>query len=106
MKTREYYLLLALAGGARHGLAMAREVERLSNREIKLWPATLYGTLDELNDHGWIAESAQVPADESERKRFYSLTKAGRAALAGETERLAGVVKIARGRLKRAGEAS
>ena len=48
MKTREYYLLLALAGGARHGLAMARDVERLSDRDIKLWPATLYGTLEEL----------------------------------------------------------
>jgi DNA-binding PadR family transcriptional regulator len=106
MKTREYYLLLALVGGARHGLAMAREVERLSDQEIKLWPATLYGTLDALNDQGWITESVQTPADESERKRFYSLTRAGRQALAAETERLAGVVRIARGRLKRAGEAS
>ena len=106
MKPREYYLLLALAGGARHGLAMAREVERLSDREIKLWPATLYGTLDDLIEHGWIAESAQAPADESERKRFYSLTRAGRQAVASETERLAAVVKVARGRLKRAREAS
>ena len=106
MKTREYYLLLALAGGARHGLAMAREVERLSDREIRLWPATLYGTLDELSERGWIAEAAQPPADESERKRFYSLTRAERQALAAETERLAGVVKVARGRLKRTGETS
>lgn len=106
MKPREFYLLLALAGGARHGLAMARDVERLSDREIKLWPATLYGTLEELIEHGWIAEAAQPPADESERKRFYSLTRAGRHALAVETERLAAVIKVARARLKRAGEAS
>src|ERR687891_365133 len=106
MKTREYYLLLALAGSARHGLAMARDVERLSDGDVKLWPATLYGTLDELIDRGWMVEAAQPPADESERKRFYSLTRAGRNALAVETERLASVVKVARARLKRAGEPS
>jgi DNA-binding PadR family transcriptional regulator len=106
MKTREYYLLLALAGGARHGLAMAREVERLSDRDIKLWPATLYGTLEELIEQGWIVEAAQPPADESERKRFYTLTRTGRQALAAETERMATVVKVARARLKRAGETS
>jgi PadR family transcriptional regulator PadR len=106
MKTREYYLLLALAGSARHGLGMARDVERLSDGDIKLWPATLYGTLEELIEHGWIAEAAQPRADESERKRFYTLTRAGRQALAAETDRLAAVVKVARARLKRAGETS
>jgi PadR family transcriptional regulator PadR len=106
MKTREYYLLLAVAGGARHGLAVAREVERLSESALRLWPATLYGTLDELAERGWIAEIEHPPAGESERKRFYALTKAGRQALASETERLASVVKVARARLKRAGEVS
>ena len=106
MKTREYYLLLALAGGARHGLAMARDVERLSDGDVKLWPATLYGSLEELIDRGWIAAAAPPPADESERKRFYSLTRAGRHALTIETARLAAVVKIARARLRRAGETS
>jgi DNA-binding PadR family transcriptional regulator len=105
MKTREYYLLLALAGGARHGLAMARDVERLSDGDVRLWPATLYGSLEELIHHGWIAEASEAPADESERKRFYSLTRAGRRALAAETDRLAAVVKVARTRLKRAREA-
>ena len=106
MKTREYYLLLALAGGARHGLAMARDVERLSDGDVKLWPATLYGTLEELIERGWLTEAAHPPADESERKRFYLLTRAGRHALEQETDRLAAVVKVARTRLKRAGEPS
>jgi DNA-binding PadR family transcriptional regulator len=106
MKAREYYLLLALAGGARHGLAMARDVERLSDGEVKLWPATLYGTLEELIERGWIVEAARAPADESERKRFYRLTRAGRQTLGSETDRLASVVKVARTRLKRAGETS
>lgn len=106
MKTREYYLLLALAGGARHGLAMARDVERLSDRDIKLWPATLYGTLDELLDRRWIEEVEEHPADESEKKRFYTLTRSGRQALAAETDRLAALVRTARTRLRRTGATS
>jgi DNA-binding PadR family transcriptional regulator len=106
LKAPVYYLLLALAGGARHGLAIARDVGELSEGSVRLWPATLYGTLDELVERGWIAEMSRPPADESERKRFYQLTMAGRRALASETERLGSVVKVARARLKRAGEAS
>lgn len=106
LKARQYYLLLALAQGARHGLAIARDVEQLSEGRVRLWPATLYGTLDELAGRGWIEELDEHPADESERKRFYQLTRTGRHALSAETERLADLVKIARARMKRAGEAS
>jgi PadR family transcriptional regulator len=106
LKPREYYVMLALSEGARHGLAIARDVRQLSDDAIHLWPATLYGTLDELADRGWIRELAQRPADESEKKRFYTLTRAGRTALAQETERLAGLIKVARTRMRRAGEAS
>jgi DNA-binding PadR family transcriptional regulator len=106
LKGAVYYVLLALAGGARHGLAVARDVQQLSGGGVRLWPATLYGTLDELVERGWIEEMSQPPADESERKRFYQLTRAGRQVLGAETQRLAAVVKVARARLKRAGEMS
>jgi PadR family transcriptional regulator, regulatory protein PadR len=103
LKARLYYLLLALADGARHGLAIARDVQQLSDGTVRLWPATLYGTLDELVERGWIEEVDAPLVDDSERKRFYQLTPAGRHALVAETERLAAVVKVARARLKRAG---
>lgn len=106
LKPREYYVMLAMSGGARHGLAIARDVQQLSDDEVRLWPATLYGTLDELAGRGWIRELAEHPADESEKKRFYALTRAGRAAMASETDRLAALVKVARARMRRAGEAS
>jgi DNA-binding PadR family transcriptional regulator len=89
-----------------HGLAIAREVQALSEGRMRLWPATLYGTLDELVDRGWIAELGEHPADQSEKKRFYQLTRAGRHVLSAETGRLGALVKVARTRLKRAGEAS
>jgi DNA-binding PadR family transcriptional regulator len=106
LKPREYYVLLALSGDDRHGLAIARDVQQLSEGAVRLWPATLYGTLDDLVHRGWIQQLEHHPADESEKKRFYSLTRAGRAALRGETSRLAGLVKVARARMRRTEEAS
>jgi DNA-binding PadR family transcriptional regulator len=109
LKTQWYFILLALAAGDRHGLAIAREVLALSEGAVRLWPVTLYGSLQELCDRGWIAELAadRRPADESERRHFYRITRAGRAALAAETDRLAGLVRVARARIKpRTGESA
>jgi DNA-binding PadR family transcriptional regulator len=103
MKPRLYHILLALADDDRHGLAIAREVERLSGGEVRLWPAALYGSLEALVEQGWIEELAETPADESERRRYYRLTRQGRRVLAVETERLADLVKVARARVRRAG---
>jgi DNA-binding PadR family transcriptional regulator len=101
MKTPWYYILVALAAEDRHGQSIAREVLELSDGRVRLWPATLYGAIDELQAQGWIEElTDESRPDESERKRYYSLTRHGRSALATETERLAGVVRIARSRAK------
>lgn len=110
MKSRVYLILLALADSDLHGLGIARAVEELSDGRTRLWPASLYGTLDELTESGLIEElddPRRRPANESEKKRFYRLTRAGHRALAVETDRLAALVKIAKSRLKpRAGAAS
>ena len=103
MKTREYLILLALAGTDLHGLAIARAVQDLSEGQTRLWPVSLYGTLESLEESGLIEElddRRHRPADESEKKRFYRLTRAGHRALAAETDRLGALVKIARSRLK------
>ena len=100
IKPNAYYVLLSLSHGPRHGLAIARDVLRFSGEQTRLWPATLYGTLQDLADRGWIEEID--PADEkrrpdaSERKRYYGLTRSGLAALNAETERLSDLVRVAR----------
>ena len=108
LKISWYYILLSLASADRHGLAIAREVLSLSEGQLRLWPAMLYGALEDLSNRGWIEEltdSRRRPPDESERRRYYRITRAGRAAAAVETDRLAGLVRVARARVKtRAGE--
>ena len=109
MKNRDYLILLALADSDLHGLGIARAEQVQSDGRTVLWPASLYGALEELSSSGLI-EVLDVPrrrpAVASEKKRFYRLTRAGYRALAAETDRLAALVKIAKSRLKpRAGDA-
>ena len=95
------HILLALAGGDRHGYAVAQEVEQLTDGAIRLGPGTLYGSLRRMLDAGLIEESpARAGAGASdERRRYYRLRALGRRVLQLELERLARVV--ADGRAKR-----
>src|SRR5262245_58750635 len=98
MKPHWYHILLSLSAGDRHGLAIARDVRESSQARIRLWPATLYGSLEELLDAGWIEEIEDTSRrpDASERKRYYGITRAGRAAFEAETRRLSDLVRLAR----------
>ncbi len=100
MKTAHFYILLTLSHEDRHGLAIAREVQSLSDGRVRLWPATLYGSLEELHDRGWIEELDEHPPGESERRRYYRLTRSGRQALTAETDHLSRVARLARSRVR------
>jgi len=92
------HILLALAGGERHGYAIMRETEQLSAGAVRLGPGTLYRTLKTLLDAGLIAESGERPdpAHDDERRRYYRLTGFGRRVTLAETQRLARLVAHAR----------
>jgi len=88
------HILLALAGGERHGYAIMQEVTRLSDGAVRLGPGTLYRTLKSLLDSGLIAESGERPDPEhdDDRRRYYRLTTFGRRVAQAETARLARLV--------------
>lgn len=101
LKPQWFQILLALAGGDLHGTAIMEEVLDRTDGEMKLWPATLYGSLRDLEETGWIRETtapAEAPT-EGGRRRFYSLTLNGRTALSEEVDRLASYVAVARTRM-------
>jgi DNA-binding PadR family transcriptional regulator len=103
MKPHWFYILLALAQEDRHGLAIAREVQSLSDGRVRLWPATLYGSLDDLRRRRWIEELSdprERPDAESERRRYYRLTRAGRQVMTVEAAHLGRVARIARARIR------
>ena len=96
----EFHILLALVGADRHGYAIMQQVAVDSGDAIQLGPGTLYGALARLLEYGFIreVESGVDPALDDSRRRYYRLTAAGRTAAATEAGRLAGVLKVARGR--------
>jgi DNA-binding PadR family transcriptional regulator len=96
------HILVALAGGARHGYAIALEVERVTEGVVRLGPGTLYGSLQRMLDAGLIRETAAPEEGEdgrAERRRYYEMTALGRRALREDAERLARAVRLAKSRL-------
>jgi len=94
----EFQILLTLASEERHGYGIMQEAARLSDGAVDLEPGTLYRALHRLLKAGWIAESGRRPAGDAddERRRYYRLTALGRRIAAGEAERLARLVAVAR----------
>ena len=90
LKTNWFYILLALASGEQHGYGIMQQVLERTDHKVRLWPATLYGTLKRLIEAGLIEESDERPAPELDdaRRRYYRLTPFGRRVLNAERERL------------------
>jgi DNA-binding PadR family transcriptional regulator len=108
LKPQWFHILLALSRDAQHGSGIVRSVLEETGGKLHLWPATLYGSLEELAALGCIAEVTEAeerPAGSSDRQRFYRITPGGVSLLNAEVERLEGLVTMARERLE-AGAAS
>jgi len=98
LKTNWFHILLSLSGQEQHGYGIMNEVLDRTDGKIRLWPATLYGTLKRLIDEGLIEESDERPAPELDdaRRRYYKLTRLGKKVLDAESARLEELVGILR----------
>ena len=97
LSAAQFHVLVALTEGDRHGYAIMQAVEDSSGGIVRMGPATLYGTLKRLVDHGLAEESAQRPSeDDDQRRRYYHLTGLGRRVCSAEADRLADLVHITR----------
>jgi DNA-binding PadR family transcriptional regulator len=97
MKPHWFHILLAVADGPIHGTAIMEEVLARTDGAMKLWPGTLYRSLRELEEQGWIVEvdaPEGAPTDGGKR-RFHLITESGKAELADEVRRLASFVRTA-----------
>lgn len=93
-----FYILLALADSARHGLGIAAEVEQRTHGEVQLGPGTLYNAIKKMLAERLIAVAPERPAPEHDdpRRRYYCITDRGRHALEQEARRLDRVLNAAR----------
>ena len=92
------HILLSLAGEDRHGYGIMQEVLDRTDGKVRLWPATLYGTLKRLMDEDLIEESdvRPAPGEDDARRRYYRPTKLGRRVLHAECRRLEDLVSVIR----------
>jgi DNA-binding PadR family transcriptional regulator len=98
LKPHWFHVLLSLADGEQHGYGIMQEVLERTGGKVRLWPATLYGTLRRLIEEDLIEESDERPAAglDDARRRYYRLTRLGRRVLAAESERLEELVRVIR----------
>lgn len=102
-----FEVLLSVAGGARHGYAILRDIEERSGGAMTPHAGTLYRAIFRLVEQGLLEEldAAPDPAEDDARRRYYAMTALGRRVAAQEALRLAERVRTARSRklLGRAG---
>lgn len=96
LKSNWFHILVSLVGGEQHGYSIMQEVLERSGGKVRLWPATLYGSLKRLIKDGLIGESGERPARELDdaRRRYYKLTPLGQRVLDLESERLKDLVRV------------
>jgi DNA-binding PadR family transcriptional regulator len=93
-----YFIILCLAQEPKHGYAIMKEVQRLSDNRVLLSTGTLYGVLKRLLAQGWIERIDEPEQDNQETgrpRKSYALTPMGRQVLRAELERLRGLIAAA-----------
>ncbi len=93
----QLHILLALAGGEKHGYAIMREVEVLTEGAVKMGPGTLYGTIKRMLKAELVEETDERPDPEldDERRRYYRLTGLGAQVLDAEVARMEQLTRTA-----------
>src|SRR5579872_3620187 len=94
LKPNWFHVLLSLSDQDQHGYGIMQEVLDRTGGKVRLWPATLYGTLKRLIDADLIEESDERPTPDLDdaRRRYYRLTNLGRRVLSAESQRLEDLV--------------
>ena len=83
--TVDLLILKALAGGKRHGYAIAQAIRASSGDVLELGESSLYTALQRLLLNGWVSDEWGA-SDNNRRARYYTLTAAGRRRLAAERQ--------------------
>ena len=93
-----FHILVSLADRDRHGYAVMQDVLERTDGALRLSPSSLYASIRRLLDQELIEELAERPDPEQddERRRYYRLTRLGRAVATAEARRLERLLADAR----------
>lgn len=94
--TVDLLILKTIALEPMHGWALAQRIRQMSNDVLLVGQSALYPALHKLEQQGWI-EAEWKMSENNRRAKYYALTRAGRTALAKETqlwERLSAAISL------------
>jgi len=84
-----FFILLSLSAGRKHGYAILKDIETMSEKALLLSTSTLYGALSRLEEQGFVR---RVPVGNQVTpglpRKVYELTPQGLELLQGEAGRL------------------
>jgi PadR family transcriptional regulator, regulatory protein PadR len=83
--TLDLLILRTISTEPKHGWAIARRIQQISNEVLQVQQGSLYPALHRLEQQGWI-RAKWTESETGRQAKFYSLTAAGRAQLERETE--------------------
>jgi PadR family transcriptional regulator len=81
--TLDLLILKVLSLEPKHGWAIARRIQQISNEQLQVQQGSLYPALYRLEHQGWI-RAAWRDSETGRQAKFYSLTAAGRKRLDAE----------------------
>jgi DNA-binding PadR family transcriptional regulator len=95
MTSAMFTLLVALSAGPQHGYGLIDRVDELTEGRMRLGAGTLYRTLQRMQTEDLVIER-DAPDGVDTRRRTYTLTAKGAAAMLAELDRLERSVRAAR----------
>ena len=99
-----FFILLSLSPGPKHGYAIMKDVQALSDSRVNLSTGTLYGALKRLLDGGWVRRVDEGQDETGRERKSYALTQLGKGILEAETGRMQNLVVAAQNRSTAGGE--
>jgi PadR family transcriptional regulator PadR len=82
--TLDLLILKTLSLEPKHGWAIAKRIQQISNEVLQVQQGSLYPALHRLEQQGWIT-AKWAESETGRQAKFYSLTRAGRGQLKTET---------------------
>jgi len=91
-----FAILLALAGGEKHGYAIMKEAAEPAGGAVKLGPGTLYGTIDRMIRDHLIEETGFT---DDARRRYYRITNLGHRIFSAELSRIGNIIRASQNKV-------
>jgi len=94
--TLDLLILKTISLEPKHGWAIARRIQQISNEVLQVQQGSLYPALHRLEQRAWI-KAKWAETETGRQAKFYSLTATGRAQLEKETAnwgRLSGAINL------------